>query len=105
MPKINVRQKGYRAEKLFRDKVFYNLGIKLKPTVLGSSGCDATLGDFKIEIKNQKTIKFKEWLRQAKEQAKDNNWLLAIKMQGKDKFTITMDEDLFFLLIREEVVG
>ena len=58
-----------------------------------------------MKMIKQKTIKFKEWLRQAKEQAKDNNWLLAIKMQGKDKFTITMDEDLFFLLIREEVVG
>ena len=100
---INSKRKGYRGEKIFRDKVFDYLGVKIRPAPIGSFGDDGKLDRFSLEIKNTKRIKFNEFVKQARSQSKNEDWLLAIKEQGKDNFTVTMDEKLFFLLIREEI--
>lgn len=97
---VNSKNKGYRGEKLFRDKVLYHLGYKMRPPAVGSAGDDGKIGKYSCEVKNCKTIQFNKWIKQATENAQGENWILAIKKQNSSEFTFTISEEVFFELLK-----
>ena len=76
---VNSKNKGYRGEKLFRDKVLYHLGYKMRPPAVGSAGDDGKIGKYSCEVKNCKTIQFNKWVKQATENAQGENWIVTGK--------------------------
>lgn len=97
---VNSRNKGYRGEKLFRDKVLYHLGYKMRPPAVGSAGDDGKLGKYSCEVKNCKTIQFNKWIKQVTDNSDGDNWILAIKKQNSTEFTFTVSENVFFELLK-----
>jgi len=81
-------EKGKRAEKEVANRI-ERAGLGKARRSAGSGNGNKDKGDifanipFLIEVKNQKTIKFQEWIKQAKEQARignsdPNKWCLVI---------------------------
>tara|TARA_R100000808_G_scaffold13401_1_gene32545 strand:- start:437 stop:775 length:339 start_codon:yes stop_codon:yes gene_type:complete len=104
---IDSRQKGLRGERMFRGRVLDFLGIKMRQPQCGTSGDDGLLGDFSVEIKNTSDNGLKKlykWVAQAKTNSGQREWLLAHRINGQDGFLITMDDQTFFKLARENVV-
>ena len=110
----SIQQKGKRAEK--------EVANRIERAGLGKARREAGSGNgknksdifanipFLIEVKNQKTIKFQEWIKQAKEQARignsdPNKWCLVIidpsGVQSPERMeiyaTIELDEFLGLL--------
>ena len=97
---VNPRKKGYRGEKLFRDKVKEELGIEIRPPSVGSAGDDGKLREFSCEVKNCKTVQFNKWVKQAESNSDGENWLLAIKKINSNEFNFVVSEKTFFRLLR-----
>jgi len=82
------------------------------PREMGQSGTDVRLvGDaqiqfpYSVECKNQETWSIPAWIRQAKENQKENtDWLLVCK-RNNEKPVIVMDADAFFRLLKENKDG
>jgi len=82
------------------------------PREMGQSGTDVRLiGEaqtqfpYSVECKNQETWSIPAWIRQAKENQKENtDWLLVCK-RNNEKPVIVMDADAFFRLLKENKDG
>jgi hypothetical protein len=82
------------------------------PREMGQSGTDVRLiGDaqvqfpYSVECKNQETWAIPAWIKQAKENQKDDtDWLLVCK-RNNEKPVIVMDADAFFRLLKENKDG
>jgi|GEM_PF-1650328 len=110
----SIQQKGKRAEKEVANRIERaGLGKARREAGSGNGKNKADIFaniPFLIEVKNQKTIKFQEWIKQAKEQAKignsdPNKWCLVIidpsGVQSPERMeiyaTIELDEFLGLL--------
>tara|TARA_R110002020_G_scaffold200357_8_gene402527 strand:- start:325 stop:663 length:339 start_codon:yes stop_codon:yes gene_type:complete len=103
---IDSRKKGLRGERMFRSRVLDFLGIKMRQPQGGTSGDDGLLGEFSVEIKNTSENGLKKlykWVEQARTNSGKREWLLAHRVNGEDGFLITMDDQTFFRLAREDV--
>lgn len=82
------------------------------PREMGQSGTDIRLvGEvqkefpYSVECKNQETWAVPAWIRQAKENQKENtDWLLVCK-RNHEKPVIIMDAEAFFRLLKESKYG
>jgi hypothetical protein len=110
----SIQQKGKRAEKEVANRIERaGLGKARREAGSGNGKNKADIFaniPFLIEVKNQKTIKFQEWIKQAKEQARignsdPNKWCLVIidpsGVQSPERMeiyaTIELDEFLGLL--------
>ena len=110
----SIQQKGKRAEKEVANRIERaGLGKARREAGSGNGKNKADIFaniPFLIDVKNQKTIKFQEWIKQAKEQAKignsdPNKWCLVIidpsGVQSPERMeiyaTIELDEFLGLL--------
>lgn len=112
----SAKQKGKRGESEVCRRI-ERAGLGMARKSAGSGNGNRDKGDivtanipFLIEVKNQKTIKFQEWIKQAKEQARignsdPNKWCLVIidpsGVQSPERMeiyaTIELDEFLGLL--------
>jgi hypothetical protein len=111
----SIQQKGKRAEKEVANRIERaGLGKARREAGSGNGKNKADIFaniPFLIEVKNQKTIKFQEWIKQAKEQARignsdPNKWCLAIidpsGVQSPERMEIyaTIEFDEFLGLLK-----
>jgi hypothetical protein len=101
---VNARAKGNRAEKAWRDHVEDYLGVKVRKPQPGTNGDDGQLGPFSQEVKHQETVKLREWVKQAEDQANSRDWILALRWNRYKGWLVVMDSKTFFRLAREEIV-
>lgn len=111
----SIQQKGKRAEKEVANRIERaGLGKARREAGSGNGKNKADIFaniPFLIEVKNQKTIKFQEWIKQAKEQARignsdPNKWCLVIidpsGVQSPERMEIyaTIEFDEFLGLLK-----
>jgi len=114
-PKTAI-EKGKRAEKEVARRIeVAGLGKARREAGSGNGKMKADIFaniPFLIEVKNQKTIKFQEWIKQAKEQARignsdPNKWCLVIidpsGVQSPERMEIyaTIEFDEFLSLLKK----
>jgi len=111
----SIQQKGKRAEKEVARRIeVAGLGKARREAGSGNGKMKADIAcnlPFLLEVKNQKTIKFQEWIKQAKEQARignsdPNKWCLVIidpsGVQSPERMEIyaTIEFDEFLGLLK-----
>ena len=110
------KNKGKKFQNQLAERFSYISGIAwgqdedIESRQMGMAGTDLIfrgvarkLFPYSIEAKNCETWHYPKWVDQAKKNlAKDTDWLLFVTKNRYDKL-VTMDADLFFKLLKDQI--